>query len=68
MSMMAMATLGCAGQYPLDRDMVGVVITVCARHEAGLPLLCLRLVKDGLYFSVFGIQTLRVGFSRFLCL
>lgn len=45
MSVMAMATLGCAGQYPLDRDMVGVVITVCARHEAGLPLLCLRLVQ-----------------------
>ena len=68
MSMMAMATLGCAGQYPLDRDMVGVVTTVCAGHEAGRPLLCLRLVKHGLYFPVFGIRTLRVGFSRFLCL
>ena len=44
--------------------MVGVVTTVCAGHEAGLPLLCLCLVKDGLYFSVFGIRTLRIGFSQ----
>lgn len=44
--------------------MVGVVTTVCAGHQAGLLLLCLGLVKDGLYFSVFGIQTLRVGFSQ----